>query len=198
MGLIGAGLIGALGGAGKGMATVGEIAYRDQLDQHKLTAQEEMAARAEERRLANQRTLATEEHVYQDARSKASSELQVAQTDKLRAEIAKEREIGALRSKLAKAELLAANDPAAKQLADALRSKLNVLTDAKPTETYSTRVEENPDTGEKKNVTEIKGSGTPPRTTAAVSGLPAGAVKIGTSGGKPVYQTPDGKKFIGE
>lgn len=29
-------------------------------------------------------------------------------------------------------------------------------------------------------------------------GLPAGARQIGTSGGKPVYQTPDGKKFIGE
>lgn len=31
-------------------------------------------------------------------------------------------------------------------------------------------------------------SGLPP-------GLPAGSVQIGTSGGKPVYQTPDGKKF---
>lgn len=29
-----------------------------------------------------------------------------------------------------------------------------------------------------------------------VAGLPKGAVQIGTSGGKPVYQTPDGKKFI--
>jgi hypothetical protein len=28
--------------------------------------------------------------------------------------------------------------------------------------------------------------------------LPKGAVQIGTSGGKPVYQTPDGKKFIGQ
>lgn len=28
--------------------------------------------------------------------------------------------------------------------------------------------------------------------------LPKGAVQIGTSGGKPVYQTPDGKKFIGK
>lgn len=28
--------------------------------------------------------------------------------------------------------------------------------------------------------------------------LPAGAKQIGTSKGKPVYQTPDGKKFIGE
>lgn len=28
------------------------------------------------------------------------------------------------------------------------------------------------------------------------AGLPAGARQIGTSGGKPVYQTPDGKKFI--
>jgi hypothetical protein len=31
---------------------------------------------------------------------------------------------------------------------------------------------------------------------AAISSLPAGAKKIGTSGGKTVYQTPDGKKYI--
>ena len=37
-------------------------------------------------------------------------------------------------------------------------------------------------------------AGTPPAT---VSALPKGATQIGTSGGKPVYQTPDGKKFIG-
>lgn len=30
----------------------------------------------------------------------------------------------------------------------------------------------------------------------APAGLPKGAVQIGTSGGKPVYQTPDGKRFI--
>ena len=32
---------------------------------------------------------------------------------------------------------------------------------------------------------------------ATISALPKGATQIGTSGGKPVYQTPDGKKFIG-
>lgn len=37
-------------------------------------------------------------------------------------------------------------------------------------------------------------SGTP--AAGAVKALPAGAKQIGTSGGKPVYQTPDGKKFI--
>lgn len=37
----------------------------------------------------------------------------------------------------------------------------------------------------------------PSRSNApAVVGLPKGAVQIGTSGGRPVYQTPDGKKFI--
>jgi hypothetical protein len=34
--------------------------------------------------------------------------------------------------------------------------------------------------------------------TAVIKSLPSGAKQIGTSGGKPVYQTPDGKKFIGE
>lgn len=34
------------------------------------------------------------------------------------------------------------------------------------------------------------------QVVAPVSQLPPGAKQIGTSGGKPVYQTPDGKKFI--
>lgn len=33
---------------------------------------------------------------------------------------------------------------------------------------------------------------------SVINALPQGAKQIGTSGGKPVYQTPDGKKFIGE
>ena len=32
----------------------------------------------------------------------------------------------------------------------------------------------------------------------ASASLPPGAKQVGTSGGKPVYQTPDGKRFIGE
>lgn len=40
------------------------------------------------------------------------------------------------------------------------------------------------------------GNNAKPKPSAAVSALPAGAKQIGTSGGKPVYQTPDGKKFI--
>lgn len=36
----------------------------------------------------------------------------------------------------------------------------------------------------------------PTKPTAAVPSLPAGAKKIGTSGGKAVYETPDGKRFI--
>jgi hypothetical protein len=35
-----------------------------------------------------------------------------------------------------------------------------------------------------------------PKPPKQLTGLPAGAKQIGTSGGKPVYQTPDGKKFI--
>lgn len=166
-GLIGAALTGALGGAGKGIATVGEINYKDQLDQHKLTAQEDMAVRAEERRLTNQRTLAAEDRVYQDAKGKASNDLQIVQADKLRAEIAKEKEIDTLRAKLANAESFAANDPAAKPLADAMRARLNVLTGAKPTETHSTRIEEDQDTGNVKKITEIKGAGMPPKSNAA-------------------------------
>lgn len=37
-----------------------------------------------------------------------------------------------------------------------------------------------------------------PASKPAQKALPAGAKQIGTSGGKPVYQTPDGKKFIQE
>lgn len=41
-------------------------------------------------------------------------------------------------------------------------------------------------------------SSAPSSGEASLSALPQGAKQIGTSGGKPVYQTPDGKKFIGE
>lgn len=37
----------------------------------------------------------------------------------------------------------------------------------------------------------------PKPAASAVPSLPAGAKQIGTSGGKPVYETPDGKRFIG-
>jgi len=36
-----------------------------------------------------------------------------------------------------------------------------------------------------------------PAARAAIKALPPGSKQIGTSNGKPVYQTPDGKKFIG-
>lgn len=36
----------------------------------------------------------------------------------------------------------------------------------------------------------------PAKPAAVVPDLPKGAIQIGTSGGKAVYQTPDGKKFI--
>lgn len=35
-------------------------------------------------------------------------------------------------------------------------------------------------------------------SASAVTVLPAGATQVGTSGGKPVYQTPDGKRFIAQ
>lgn len=36
------------------------------------------------------------------------------------------------------------------------------------------------------------------KSKSVISELPKGAVQIGTSNGKPVYQTPDGRKFIGK
>lgn len=41
-------------------------------------------------------------------------------------------------------------------------------------------------------------SGDKGKSKSVISELPKGAVQIGTSNGKPVYQTPDGKKFIGK
>ncbi len=41
------------------------------------------------------------------------------------------------------------------------------------------------------------GGGPAAAPKATLNALPAGARQIGTSGGKPVYQTPDGKRFIG-
>lgn len=43
---------------------------------------------------------------------------------------------------------------------------------------------------------EPKPAPAPAPKPGAVSGLPQGARQIGTSGGKPVYETPDGKRFI--
>lgn len=40
------------------------------------------------------------------------------------------------------------------------------------------------------------GTPKPAKPAAVLKTLPPGAKQIGTSGGKPVYQTPDGKKFI--
>ncbi len=37
-----------------------------------------------------------------------------------------------------------------------------------------------------------------PAASKPISTLPQGARQIGTSGGKPVYQTPDGKRYIGQ
>lgn len=39
---------------------------------------------------------------------------------------------------------------------------------------------------------------TPMKPAAPINKLPTGARQIGTSKGKPVYETPDGKRFIGE
>lgn len=38
----------------------------------------------------------------------------------------------------------------------------------------------------------------PKSNAGGVASLPAGSKQIGTAGGKPVYQTPDGKRFIGQ
>jgi hypothetical protein len=42
------------------------------------------------------------------------------------------------------------------------------------------------------------GTPKPAPTVKPLSTLPPGARQIGTSGGKPVYETPDGKRFIGQ
>ena len=41
-------------------------------------------------------------------------------------------------------------------------------------------------------------SGKTDKPSAPINKLPSGAKQIGTSGGKPVYETPDGKRFIGK
>ena len=90
------------------------------------------------------------------------NELRAAQAEELRNKIARDKEIEQLRKDLAKAENLARNDPSLQSLVDARRQKLDTLLGAKPTESYSMRTEENPDTGERKNITELKGTGAPP------------------------------------
>ncbi len=41
-------------------------------------------------------------------------------------------------------------------------------------------------------------AGGTPKSSSATTKLPAGARQIGTSKGKPVYETPDGQRFIGQ
>ena len=44
-----------------------------------------------------------------------------------------------------------------------------------------------------------KGKAIPQKSTGAkLDALPSGAKQIGTSGGRPVFETPDGKRWIGE
>lgn len=45
---------------------------------------------------------------------------------------------------------------------------------------------------------DLGGGQAAPKPAAPVSQLPPGSKQIGTSGGKPVYQTPDGQKFLGK
>lgn len=92
-----------------------------------------------------------------------------------------------------------AEDDATKQylfpMLRSVESKLSAM-GVNPRGTTSQETKEDPLTNELSTKSVTK---TGVRTQApSVSGLPAGAKQIGTSGGKPVYQTPDGKKFIGD
>jgi hypothetical protein len=70
-----------------------------------------------------------------------------------------------------------------------------------PTKSEGVQVEEvsvdpeNPENKTTKKYTQPKASGI---MSSLPDGLPAGSYQIGTSNGKPVYQTPDGKRLIGE
>lgn len=208
---------GLLGMAGGGAKVIQEQEKFNRENAAKQSAEQERSERdmaIEERklRLAGQirrdqlhddlARIRTEAQARESAKSGTpDNELRAAQAEDLRNKIAKDKEIEQLRKDLAKAENLARNDPSLQSLVDARRQKLDTLLGAKPTESYSISMEENPDTGERKNVTRLTGTGAPPGATKTASmpqGLPPGTKQIGTSGGKPVYQTPDGRKLIGD
>jgi len=104
------------------------------------------------------------------ATSKASRESSMASTEKSRMEIDSTKEIADARRSLAEAEAKNINlNGAMQNIVDAKKAKLNTLSGSKPSETWSVRDEYNPDTDERKQITERKGAGEQPKNT--VSGV---------------------------
>jgi len=104
------------------------------------------------------------------ATSKASRESSMASTEKSRMEIDSTKEIVDARRSLAEAEAKNINlNGAMQNIVDAKKAKLNTLSGSKPSETWSVRDEYNPDTDERKQITERKGAGEQPKNT--VSGV---------------------------
>lgn len=63
-------------------------------------------------------------------------------------------------------------------------------------ETYSVTSKADPLGGAPIETTKRSGPGAGPSADPVPPGVPSGSKKIGTSGGKPVYQSPDGKRFL--
>ena len=102
--------------------------------------------------------------------SAASRESSAASTEKSRMEIDSAKEIMNARRELADAEAKNINlNGAMQNIVDAKKAKLNTLSGSKPSETWSVRDEYNPDTDERKQITERKGAGEQPKNT--VSGV---------------------------
>ena len=90
-------------------------------------------------------------------------------------------------------------DPGTERILSSIKAKIAALGGSESTSKWSEK-DVTDEYGETKHISSREGTGTPPvaKSASIASGLPAGAKQIGTSGGKPVYQTPDGKRFIGE
>jgi hypothetical protein len=109
----------------------------------------------------------------------AGTELKLEKEDRLAAQVA----LADARKELTAEEAKMKPDPDKVARAQASVDKAKAALDA---------------SGERRAAARDKLTGSAPAKTAAkLSTLPAGAKQIGTSGGRPVYQTPDGKRFIG-
>jgi len=171
------GLMGALGGgasavkeqADEARKRDAEIADQNAKTERDLAIEQrrwELKAKFEDSQLPNElkkiEALAKAEGAARKESDPAAEALKWEQVNKLRNDRATEKEIKEMRQKLSQAENLARNDPSLAPLVEERRAKLNTMLGSKPEGTYSVREEYNPDTEERKQITERKGSGAPP------------------------------------
>lgn len=218
------GLLGMVGGGAK---VIQEQEKFDRENAAKQSAEQDRSEREmaiEERRAAlsstNQKDLAGIQHKNRlaeikaqgDAQSKASKDptgdemkkMQLDDEKKVRSEIAQHE--GNIKQWMRSISESPENKQILLPSIEKAQARISELRSGGTTTSQRIEQEEGMDP---KQIREVKGKTVPgklgfsvaesaPRQDQTPQGLPPGTKQIGTSGGKPVYQTPDGRKLIGE